>query len=119
MYVCLFTCLNVCQSVYPSVYMYVYICHDRLTAPRPIFKTNFYPFYHLKNYVSIYNSFQDRDHKNINDLKENYFFFQKIKGKDNFSFCGSSLNDNSLYLKQKKLGFTAGGCLILYALARA
>ncbi len=42
-----------------------------------------------------------------------------MKGKDNFSFNGSSLKDISLYLKQKKLGFTAGRCLILYALARA
>ena len=25
-----------------------------------------------------------------------------MKGKDNFSFCGSSLNDISLYLKQKE-----------------
>ncbi len=25
-----------------------------------------------------------------------------MKGKDNFSFCGSSLNDNSLYLEGKK-----------------
>ena len=25
-----------------------------------------------------------------------------MKGKDNFSFCGSSLNNISLYLKQKK-----------------
>ena len=25
-----------------------------------------------------------------------------MKGKDNFSFCGSSLNDIGLYLKQKK-----------------
>ena len=42
-----------------------------------------------------------------------------MKGKDNFNFCGSSLNDFSLHLKQKKLGFTAGSCLILYGLARA
>ncbi len=42
-----------------------------------------------------------------------------MKGKDIFSFCDPSLNDISLYLKQKKLGFAAGRCLILYALARA
>ncbi len=44
---------------------------------------------------------------------------QKMKGDDNFSFCGSSLNDISLHLKQIKLGFTAGRYLILYALVRA
>ena len=26
-----------------------------------------------------------------------------MKGKDNFSFCGSSLNDISLYLIEKKM----------------
>ncbi len=35
-------------------------------------------------------------------MKGRVFFFQKMRGKDNFSFCGSSLNDISLYLKQKK-----------------
>ncbi len=42
-----------------------------------------------------------------------------MKGKDNFSFCNSSFKDIKLYLKQKKLGFTAERCLILYALVRA
>ena len=40
-----------------------------------------------------------------------------IKG--DYARSSSSLNDISLYLKQKKLGFTAGRCLILYALVRA
>ena len=48
-------------------------------------------------------------------FKWKFIFLQKMKGKDNFSF---SLNDISLYLKQKKLGFTTGRCLILFALAR-
>ncbi len=47
------------------------------------------------------------------------YFFQKMKGKDKFSFCSSSLNDISLYLKQNKLGFTVGRCFLLYALVRA
>ncbi len=43
-------------------------------------------------------------HKNINDLNENLFFSKKMKGKDNFSFCGSSLNDISLGIfKAKKV----------------
>ena len=36
-----------------------------------------------------------------------------------FFLRSSSLNVICLYLKQKKLGFTAGRCLILHALARA
>ncbi len=42
-----------------------------------------------------------------------------MKGEDNFFLGDSSLNDICLYLKQKKLGFTTGKLLILYALARA
>ncbi len=42
-----------------------------------------------------------------------------MKGEDNFFLRSSSLNDISIHLKQKKLGFIAGRCLILYALARA
>ncbi len=52
------------------------------------------------------------------DLNE-LFFLQKMKGKDSFSFCCSSLNDISQYLKEKKLGFTAGRTLILHALVCA
>ena len=42
-----------------------------------------------------------------------------MKREDNFFFHSSSLKNICLYLEQKKLGFTAGRCLILYALARA
>ena len=42
-----------------------------------------------------------------------------MKGEDNFFLRSSYLNDICLYLKQKKLRFTAGRCSILYALARA
>ncbi len=53
------------------------------------------------------------------NLDKKKIFLQKMKGEDNFFFRSSSLNDICLYLKQKKLGFTAGRCLSLYALARA
>ncbi len=33
--------------------------------------------------------------ENLNEI----FFYQKMKDKDNFSYCGSSLNDICLYLK--------------------
>ena len=49
-----------------------------------------------------FKTFSHKSHEYQHDLNENLFFFQKMKGKDNFSFCGSSLNDISLYLKQKK-----------------
>ena len=42
-----------------------------------------------------------------------------MKVNDNFFLRSSSLNYICLFLKQKKHGFTAGRCLILYALARA
>ncbi len=42
------------------------------------------------------------NHKNINDFNEKKFYLQKMKGKDNFSFCVFSLNDINQYLKQKK-----------------
>ena len=42
-----------------------------------------------------------------------------MKGEDNFFLRSSSLNAICLYIKPKKVGFTAGRCLILYALARA
>ncbi len=42
------------------------------------------------------------NHKNINNLNENLFFSKKWKVRITFLFCGSSLNDISLYLKQKK-----------------
>ena len=42
-----------------------------------------------------------------------------MKGEGNFFLRSSSLNYICLFLKQKKHGFTAGRCLILYAFARA
>ena len=63
----------------------------------------------------VYFSFKTFSHQSHEYLSTEFFFFL-IKGKD--SFWGSSLNDISLYLKQKILGLTAR-CLILYALVRA
>ena len=75
-------------------------------------------WFYVYLYVSIF-TFSHKSHEYQHNLNEFFFFLQKIEGKDYFPFCGSSSNDNSLYLKQKKLGFTEGRCLNLYALARA
>ncbi len=47
-------------------------------------------------------TFSHKLHENQHDLKKKYFFSKKMKGKNNFSSRGSSLNDISLYLKPKK-----------------
>ncbi len=64
------------------------------------------------NFCLLYlKTFSNNIHEYQHDLdKEEKNFLQKCKGKVNFSFRGSSLNDISLYSKQKKLGFTAGRC---------
>ena len=55
---------------------------------------------------------------NINMGQHIYIFFPEMNGEDNY-FCGYSLNDICLYLKQKKLGFTVGRCSNLCTLIRA
>ena len=61
-------------------------------------------------------TFSQKSHEYQHDFNEKKF--QKFKGEDNFFLRSSSLNDICLYLNKKKLGFTAGRCLILYALVR-
>ncbi len=41
-----------------------------------------------------------------------------MHSEDNFSFCDSSIKDNCLYFKPKKIQFAAGRCETAHDLAR-